>query len=234
MEIQQEPLATHPPERAIPLTLETAFANLTSSDLSLRYYAAWWLGKFAPPSDRVFDGLIAALNDNDDRTALGGYPLRRNAARALGEFGDKRAVDALVNAGMDRSSPVSCQLAIEEGNGLRPVSVPGHHAGLHFNRRTQTERQKSFLIELSFFQFNQCEFTRLLCEGIGAVQLLCRERTATQPRMCGDPFRSHAINRPILVEHGFGHGYVAAGRRCFHIGKKLCGGGRRCRQRKKK
>jgi phycocyanobilin lyase subunit alpha len=32
--------------------------------------------------------LLEALNDREDRTELGGYPLRRNAARALGKLGE--------------------------------------------------------------------------------------------------------------------------------------------------
>lgn len=40
--------------------------------------------------------LLVALQDESDRTALGGYPLRRNAARALGEIGDPRAVPGLI------------------------------------------------------------------------------------------------------------------------------------------
>ncbi|MBD0345870.1 MAG: HEAT repeat domain-containing protein, partial [Coleofasciculus sp. Co-bin14] len=66
-----------------PLTVEEAIANLRGTDLSLRYYAAWWLGKFRVSSSAVVEGLIEALEDEADRTEMGGYPLRRNAARAL-------------------------------------------------------------------------------------------------------------------------------------------------------
>ena len=79
-----------------PLTLEQALKNLTDPDLSLRYYAAWWLGKFAPGEPQVVEALIAALDDEADRTELGGYPLRRNAARALGKLADHRAVAPLI------------------------------------------------------------------------------------------------------------------------------------------
>lgn len=81
-----------------PLTLETALANLTHPDVSLRYYAAWWLGKFAKGQPGVVEALILALQDEEDRTELGGYPLRRNAARALGKLGDRRATPALLAA----------------------------------------------------------------------------------------------------------------------------------------
>ncbi|GAB1544653.1 HEAT repeat domain-containing protein [Scytonema sp. NUACC21] len=79
-----------------PLTPEQATANLRSPDLSLRYYAAWWLGRFRVSSTEAVDALIAALEDEADRTELGGYPLRRNAARALGKIGNARAVPALI------------------------------------------------------------------------------------------------------------------------------------------
>jgi phycocyanobilin lyase subunit alpha len=86
------------PPNGEPLTLETALANLTHEDVSLRYYAAWWLGKFGAGSPGVVEALITALHDEDDRTELGGYPLRRNAARALGKLGDRRAVPKLLQA----------------------------------------------------------------------------------------------------------------------------------------
>ncbi|MBE9182138.1 HEAT repeat domain-containing protein [Oculatella sp. LEGE 06141] len=85
------------PAGSEPLNLEQALANLTHSDVSLRYYAAWWLGKFAAGEPRVVDALILALSDEADRTEMGGYPLRRNAARALGKLGDRRAVPALLH-----------------------------------------------------------------------------------------------------------------------------------------
>lgn len=83
-------------ENAPPLTTEQALANLRSPDISLRYYAAWWLGKFRVKSCEAVDALIAALEDEDDRTELGGYPLRRNAARALGKLGNAKAVPGLI------------------------------------------------------------------------------------------------------------------------------------------
>lgn len=78
------------------LTIKQAIANLTSPDLSLRYYAAWWLGKFRVRDPAAIAALIAALADQADRTELGGYPLRRNAARALGKLGDSQAVPGLI------------------------------------------------------------------------------------------------------------------------------------------
>lgn len=80
------------------LTVEQAIANLQGEDLGLRVYAAWWLGRFRVDEPLAIDILIRALEDEADRTKAGGYPLRRNAARALGKLGDKRAVPALVQS----------------------------------------------------------------------------------------------------------------------------------------
>lgn len=80
------------------LTVEQAIANLQGEDLGLRVYAAWWLGRFRVDAPEAIDVLIRALADEDDRTDAGGYPLRRNAARALGKLGDRRAVPPLMRA----------------------------------------------------------------------------------------------------------------------------------------
>lgn len=83
-------------ENGVQLTPELAIAQLQSPDLSLRYYAAWWLGKHRVNQPEAVSALIAALEDEADRTELGGYPLRRNAARALGKLGNLTAVPALI------------------------------------------------------------------------------------------------------------------------------------------
>lgn len=79
------------------LTVEQAIANLQSEDLGLRFYAAWWLGRFRVNDPVAVEVLIQALHDTADRTEAGGYPLRRNAARALGKLGDRRAVSPLID-----------------------------------------------------------------------------------------------------------------------------------------
>ncbi len=79
------------------LTVETAIANLNQKeDLGSRYYAAWWLGKFRVKEEKAIEALLVALEDESDRAPDGGYPLRRNSARALGKLGDKRAVPPLI------------------------------------------------------------------------------------------------------------------------------------------
>lgn len=83
---------------AEPLTIEQAIAHLQGADLGLRMYAAWWLGRFRVSEPDAIQALIRALADTDDRTEAGGYPLRRNAARALGKLGDRRAVSPLIQS----------------------------------------------------------------------------------------------------------------------------------------
>lgn len=91
----QESSPEQSPEAA-QLTVEQAIANLRHEDLSLRYYAAWWLGRFQVKEASAVDALIEALADEADRTELGGYPLRRNAARALGKLENLKAVPPLI------------------------------------------------------------------------------------------------------------------------------------------
>lgn len=79
------------------LTVEQAIANLNQKeDLGARYYAAWWLGKFRIREKAAIAALLTALEDEQDRAPDGGYPLRRNAARALGKLGDEKAVEPLI------------------------------------------------------------------------------------------------------------------------------------------
>jgi phycocyanobilin lyase alpha subunit len=79
------------------LTVEQALANLQQKeDLSSRYYAAWWLGKFRVKEPIAIAALLEALTDESDRAPDGGYPLRRNAARALGKLEDRSVVPALI------------------------------------------------------------------------------------------------------------------------------------------
>ncbi len=84
-------------QAAEPLTVEEAISRLQQTeDLGQRYYAAWWLGKFQVKDQRALDALVLALDDELDRTNDGGYPLRRNAAKALGKVGDCTVVEPLV------------------------------------------------------------------------------------------------------------------------------------------
>ncbi|WP_373533856.1 HEAT repeat domain-containing protein [Microcoleus sp.] len=78
------------------LTVEQAIANLHSQDYSLRYYAAWWVGRFRVKEPAVISALIEALQEESEQTKIGDYSLLRNAARALGKLGDKQALPALI------------------------------------------------------------------------------------------------------------------------------------------
>ena len=79
------------------LTVEQAIANLHSQDYSLRYYAAWWIGRFRVKEPAAIAALIAALQEESEQTKIGDYSLLRNAARALGKLGDKQALPALIH-----------------------------------------------------------------------------------------------------------------------------------------
>jgi phycocyanobilin lyase subunit alpha len=85
------------PEFAQSLTIPQAIANLAQvEDPSLRYYAAWWLGKFRVREPEAIALLVEALSDETDRSNDGGFPLRRNAAKALGKVGDASVVPGLL------------------------------------------------------------------------------------------------------------------------------------------
>lgn len=80
-------------------TIEQALYNLQQTeDPSARYYAAWWLGRFRVNEPTAIQALLTALEDESDRSPDGGYPLRRNAAKALGKLGDVSVVPALIDA----------------------------------------------------------------------------------------------------------------------------------------
>jgi phycocyanobilin lyase subunit alpha len=85
-----------PPQDAPPLTPESAIASLKSEDPGQRYYASWWLGRFRVNTPDSINALILTLSDETDRTPEGGYPLRRNSARALGKLGSPTAIPALI------------------------------------------------------------------------------------------------------------------------------------------
>jgi phycocyanobilin lyase subunit alpha len=92
--MEQEPLAK---TEGASLTVEQAIDNLCqTADPGLRYYAAWWLGRFRVAEPAAIEALVVALQDEGDRAPDGGYPLRRNAARALGKLGDRTVVPALI------------------------------------------------------------------------------------------------------------------------------------------
>jgi phycocyanobilin lyase subunit alpha len=97
VESSPDPSPDPAPDHSQSLTLEQAIANLRQiEDPSLRYYAAWWFGKFRVREPEAIELLLIALADETDRGGDGGYPLRRNAAKALGKVGDRAVVPALI------------------------------------------------------------------------------------------------------------------------------------------
>ncbi|KAB8333489.1 HEAT repeat domain-containing protein [Scytonema tolypothrichoides VB-61278] len=106
------------------LTIEQAIANLQGEDLGLRMYAAWWLGRFRVQEPAAISTLIQALEDEADRTEEGGYPLRRNAARALGKLGDRQAVLPLIRC-LDCSDFYVREAAVQSLEMLGdPICIP--------------------------------------------------------------------------------------------------------------
>ncbi|MGK7932843.1 MAG: HEAT repeat domain-containing protein [Microcystaceae cyanobacterium] len=108
-------------------TLEQALHQIQQlDDPSARYYAAWWLGRFRIDSQEALNGLLEALTDESDRSSDGGYPLRRNAAKALGKLGNLKAVEPLIVA-LDcedyyvRESVAQALEMLEDKRGITPL-----------------------------------------------------------------------------------------------------------------
>jgi len=107
------------------LTPEAAIAALAGEDNQIRYYAAWWLGKHQVQS--ACTALCEALTDDRYRLETGGYPLRRQAARALGQLKNLQAVPALIEA-LDsqedlqlREAVIQALAAIGDKRAIRPL-----------------------------------------------------------------------------------------------------------------
>ncbi|MEA5418132.1 HEAT repeat domain-containing protein [Spirulina sp. CCNP1310] len=77
------------------LGIETAIAALRNEDHQIRYYAVWWLAKNQVQSS--WSLLCELLQHDRHRTVEGGYPVRRQAARALGTLQSVEAVPTLID-----------------------------------------------------------------------------------------------------------------------------------------
>ncbi|GJD06583.1 Phycocyanobilin lyase subunit alpha [Galdieria sulphuraria] len=81
---------------ACPRSVEEAVYNILYHENSgYRYYALWWISK-----NRVVEAeeaLVLVLQTSQEQTALGGYPLKRRAAIALGNIGSVKAIVPLSN-----------------------------------------------------------------------------------------------------------------------------------------
>ena len=125
------------------LTVEQAIANLNQTeDKGDRYYAAWWLGRFQVKEKRAVEALLTALEDERDRDTDGGFPLRRNAARALGKLEDKSAILPLMTCldcddyyvreaaaqslqSLDAKESLNALVSLLDGGVAAAVEVPG-------------------------------------------------------------------------------------------------------------
>lgn len=126
------------PDHSQSLTLSQAIANLRQvEDPSLRYYAAWWFGKFRVREPEAIELLLIALVDETDRGGDGGYPLRRNAAKALGKVGDRAVVPALL----------AC-LDCEDYYVRESAAIALAEIGLHYGKADQDNRAVLPLLKL--------------------------------------------------------------------------------------
>nr|AUG32601.1 phycocyanin alpha phycocyanobilin lyase [Paulinella longichromatophora] len=72
-----------------------------TSDTSMQYYAAWWLGRNRSTHPETVFLLCQALNQRQPRAIESGVEsnaVARNAARALGKLNDKAAIPSLLRA----------------------------------------------------------------------------------------------------------------------------------------
>ncbi len=130
-------------EAAPQLTPQQAIANLEQTeDAGDRYYAAWWIGRFGVNAPEAIAALLVALKDERNQSTDGGFPLRRNAARALGKVGNENVVPALIDClsctdhyvreaaaqsleALNAKEAISPLLALLEGGVDAAVAVPG-------------------------------------------------------------------------------------------------------------
>lgn len=104
---------------------QSALDGLNSDDNQIRYYAAWWLGKHQV--QEACGPLCQALEDQSYRTPQGGYPLRRQAARALACLRNSEAVPALIQSLSCKEDPQLREEAIRalgvigDGRSINPL-----------------------------------------------------------------------------------------------------------------
>ena len=75
-------------------SVQSALEALDHDDAGIRYHGAWWLGKHR--AVEAVPKLVECLHDERDRTAAGGFPLRRQAARSLGLIKDPSCIPELL------------------------------------------------------------------------------------------------------------------------------------------
>jgi phycocyanobilin lyase subunit alpha len=197
----ENPMAEQAPDRAPDhsqsLTLPQAIANLRQmEDPSLRYYAAWWFGKFRVREPEAIELLLIALADESDRGGDGGYPLRRNAAKALGKVGDRSVVPALLTC-----------LDCEDYYVRESAAIALAEIGLQDCQASPTDRDDRAILPL----------LTLLAGGLAAAQRVPGKPHLTQPydaviEALGDLGATDAIEaiEPFLHHDVEKVGYAAA------------------------
>ncbi len=163
------------------LTIALAISNLRSPDLSLRYYAAWWLGKMRV--HEAVDALLVAIEDSEDRTELGGYPLRRNAARSLGKLGNPKAISALISA-------LSCEDFYVREAASQAIEEIASHAQGYIAAQVAVSPLAKLLTSQDYLDLNQ-PYEAIL-EALGRLK-------AKSVKDLIEPFLNHSVVRIRLA-----------------------------------
>jgi phycocyanobilin lyase alpha subunit len=181
-----------------PITEAEALRRLRQQqDPSLRYYAAWWLGRMRSDHPDTVPLLRDALRQRQPRDPSAGVErnaVARNAARALGKLGDRRAIPDLLATLEDeddglreaaaralgelRAEPAVAALCRRLGSGLQGAGAP----------RADSPRLQE-----------PCE---AMLEALGAIGV-----AAEEVRAVIEPFLAH--DRPLIRS--------AAGRALFQL-----------------
>src|SRR5918998_567715 len=98
------------------LTVEQAIANLHSQDYSLRYYAAWWIGRFRVKEPAAIAALIAALQEESEQTKIGDYSLLRNAGRSRFYWAANEALGWGLHCGCASARKIAPRATLRLGN----------------------------------------------------------------------------------------------------------------------
>ena len=167
------------------LTVETAIADLTQKkDLGKRYYAAWWLGKFRVKEEEAIDALLSALEDQDDRSPDGGYPLRRNAAKALGKLENTKVVPALINC-------LACEDYYVRESAAQALEMLGDHQAINplldlLREAVDQSKLKPIAIETVVGKPHPIQPYEAIIEALGTLN-------ATDSISLIEPFLQHPI-----------------------------------------
>ncbi len=181
-----------PPGAGEPISEAEALRRLRQSeDLSLQYYAAWWLGRMRSRHPDTVPLLRLALRQRQPRDPAAGVEhnaVARNAARALGRLEDPAAIPDLLEALEDEDDGLREAVARALGD-LKAASAVGPicrrlasgPAGAGAQRRDSPR-----LVE-------PCE---AMLEALGDIGLLSPPGEDTSVTAVIEPFISH--DRPMV------------------------------------